>query len=229
MSILISQFDLMMRKIVRTSFIPAVVILLAGPALSGPITDTAALHALAARPAIEFVVGGVSRDFNDRDWTNQVIAEGISQLVVDEFKSDSRFVSLEDDPEIRDIVREFVAATWFGKELPQGKSLLDPNDAGEKLVITARLSDFHKTKSSSFGFGVGSATVTISVAVELEFSLGGKPILTSRGVGTGKTVLDAVIFKIAGDRISFDATTVGAAVRQAVHTAAQEALKAFGT
>jgi len=218
----------------RTHLAAALVaFVLTGPAFAGPITDkvldATAIQALGGVDgAIPFAVINVSRDFKDKDWNDQVIADGIRQLVVDEFVNNSRFISMEDNPEIRDAVRDLVAATWFGKDTPLPDFGASAPDAPKQLMISARLTDFSKRRMSGFGFGMGSATTTISVTVELDFMVSGKTILQTSASGSAKTATEAALFQIAGDKITFDATTVGTAVRAAVRDAAALGFKALG-
>jgi hypothetical protein len=185
------------------------------------------LQMLSARETVPFVVGGVSRDFKDDDWNDQVIAEGIRNLLVDEFKANPRFTNVEDNPEIRDSIKQFVASTWFGKAQPDDIGSVDKGVTPDQLVITARLTNFSKKRVSSFGFGMNAATVTIGVTVVLDFTLDGKKIYEAAGAGSGKTEQDSVLFQISNDQITFDATTIGTAVRKAVHNAVVQSMGAF--
>ena len=201
------------------------------PSFAGPVSktlDATAVKDLCSQPPIEFAVVGVSRDFDDPAWRDQLVADGIRQLLVDEYKADARFANLEDNPEIRDAVKNLVAATWFGKDPPAATPLHQDDATAKKLLISAHLVNLSKRRVSSFGFGMGAAETTISVTVALDLSVDGRTIMQTSGTGSAKTAQNAVVFQISSDHIAFDATTVGAAVREAVHVAVGESLKAFG-
>jgi hypothetical protein len=166
-------------------------------------------------------VVGVSNKTAEGEFSNLLIAQGIAQLVAQELYDTGNYVPVEDNPEITGRIAELVALSTQagGGNGNNDKPLEAGSLPGCDALASVKIVKFSKSRSKG-GFGPFS-TAKVEIAVEVEISLkdGDKPVVTSRGRGTGVTRSQSFLFQVRKDKVNFDQTSAGQATLQAVKEA----------
>lgn len=166
-------------------------------------------------------VVGVSNRTAEGEFSNLLIAQGIAQLVAQEFYDTGKFVPVEDNPEITGRINDLLAlAAQSGSGEAESDQALNSGRAlGCDAVATVKIVKFSKSRSRG-GIGPFSAA-KVEIAVEVEISLkdGDQPVVSAKGRGTGATKSQSFLFQVRKDKINFDQTSAGQATLEAVKEA----------
>ena len=163
---------------------------------------------------------GVKNEIQHPDWDNQLIAYGISHILLQKLFEKGGYAPVEDNPEIIAEINRLIALQWEKNTLPT------PEDADRaaarfycEAVAYARLTDFFTTRKRGFAGPFSRAVTKITVELEVYVKETGKPVRVSTGTGTAETRSSGVFFQIRKDRIYFDETAVGQATQKAIENA----------
>lgn len=169
------------------------------------------------------VVAEVVDETGNEKWRNHLIALGIADLLATELYETGRYVPVEANAEILEVLRGFLKERWVHSQagdLPE-RPLADEQiyaKTGCDAIASVVVKKFSTRRISSIGLVAASKT---TIEVELEVTLKEKSgrIGSAKGKGTAETRALGVLFQIRNDKIYFDETTVGQATKKAVQDA----------
>jgi len=143
----------------------------------------------------------------DKRFDGLLLSEGIANLVAQEFYDTGMFTPVEEKKEISQRIR-----TMTGAE----RSM--PVTAEARAEITkvgvSRIRGL-------LGF-LGGAKTTVKTTIRVILTRRGKLPISAEATASANTKAAGAFFEVRSDRISFDATSTGRMVQQAVHDAVRE-------
>lgn len=176
------------------------------------------LIASAAEP-MRLAVTEVSNETNQAEFNNLLISQGIAHLVAQELYDTGRYVPVEDNAEISGQVRELSNRALLGEHAEPSSAA---TESQQDATASVRILNFEKSRLRGFFGPFSSGKVNISIEVEVSIQEQGKTPVKALGQGTGTTQARGVLFQIREDRVHFDQTSAGQAVREAVARAVRE-------
>lgn len=169
------------------------------------------------------VVAEVVDETGNEKWRNHLIALGIADLLATELYDTGRYMPVEANSEILEMLRDFLKERWIhsqSENMPE-KPLADEQiyeKTGCDAIASAVVKKFSTRRISSIGLLAASKT-TIEVELELTLKEKSGQVMSARGKGAAETRALGVLFQIRNDKIYFDETTVGQATKKAVQDA----------
>ena len=162
------------------------------------------------------IVTTVKNETNEKQFNKLLVMDGIRNLVAQAFYETGEFVPLETGTEAKRNIEEFT-----------GKNGTDINEVEKKLphvTVKPIIKKIKKYRARAMLFGLSRASTTIEVTICLEIEeLDGKKRLVY-GKGKAKMKSMGVFFQIRDDKINFDETGVGKALKEAVYDAVRHYL-----
>lgn len=157
------------------------------------------------------VVAPVKNETREKQFNKLLVMDGVRNLVAQAFYETGMFMPLESESEAKKNIEEFT-----------GGNLTDANETLETLphaTVRPVIKKLKKSRTRTMLWGFSSATTRLQIEISLEIEdLDG----TSRivyGKGRAKMKSRGVLFQIRDDKINFDETGVGRALKQAVYDA----------
>jgi hypothetical protein len=169
----------------------------------------------------KLAVIGICNEIDDPRWDNQLIGQGLADLLFQGLCDTGQYIGVEQNPRVIDEILRLRALQWDRKS-----PFYQPADA-ERIsrkvradaVAYAKVKDFSLARQRfSIGpFGGGKTKVTVLVEVYLKEA--GGVLKRAQGKGEASTKQMGSFFQLREDKVYFDETTVGQAAQEAVKRA----------
>lgn len=168
---------------------------------------------------LRLAVVGVKNETREKEFSNLLIAQGVSQLVAQALFDSGHYVPVEDNPEITGRINDLMALAATARHDTFDYSTFDRHSLGCDAMATATIKKFSKSRVRSFLGPFSSAEVNIEIVVEVSLRIGDKPLMAAAGSGHGVTKSKGFLFQVREDKVHFDQTSVGQATQTAVEQA----------
>ncbi len=178
-------------------------------------------HAVAANAAEEagredlkrLIVTPVKNETKEKDFNKLLVMDGIRNLVAQAFYETGKFTPIESVREARSNIKGFT-----------GGNLTDANNTSEIIphtTVKPIIKKLTKSRTRTMLWGFSRAVSKIQIEINLEINDIDGTNTTVYGKGSAKMKSYGVLFQIRDDKISFDETGVGKALKQAVYDAVE--------
>ena len=136
---------------------------------------------------------------------------GIKSLVAQALFDTGMFIPLGKDPEAIKNIEEFI-----GRNIPKTN---DSNGTVDYMTIRPTIKKLKKSRSRFMFGGLSGATTKIQIEISLEIQDVDRSITIVYGKGKASMKSHGILFSIKDDKINFDETGVGRALKLAVEDA----------
>ncbi|MDZ7762129.1 MAG: hypothetical protein U5L00_17985 [Desulfovermiculus sp.] len=166
------------------------------------------------------IVTGVQSKIDDPEWNNQLVSQGLAQILEQELSNSGQFIIVETNPEIIDKLNRRFNEQKNTNEFDSIKSISAQNFPADAYAY-AVVKDFSVSRNRiQIGpFCSGNTSVEVKINVHLIGS--DTNHYSSLGLGKSTTKSLGAFFQIQNNQVYFDATTVGQAAKEAVQDAVQ--------
>lgn len=165
---------------------------------------------------VPVVVKAVTNHSREKQFSKLLIADGIRDLVGQALFDSGCFVPLETEGEAVKNLQSFSQKKY--------------GDPGEKTpwIVNVTIDKVKKSRSSANLLVFSTARTKVIVEVVLEIK--GEAGIFRKAIGKGEAKMRSrgVLFQIRNDKIYFDETGIGRAVRDAVNSAVEKMVKSLG-
>ena len=157
----------------------------------------------------------VTNETGENVFSELLIVQGMASLLTQDFYDSGLFVPVEENPEIKSRIKGMLAA--YSSTLPDLNTLVSQvQDMGCDALASAAITEMNKSRLSGFAGIFSGARTTITIKTRVQLRMPDGRIYSGTGEGQGVTKAVGAFFQIRHDKIAFDKTTVGRAVKEAI-------------
>lgn len=169
-------------------------------------------------------VVAVTNETDENVFSDLLIVQGMASLLTQDFYDSGLFVPVEENPEIKSRIKSMLAV--YSSTVPDLNMIVSQvQDMGCEALASAAITEMNKSRISGFAGIFSGARTTITIKIRVQIRMPNGQIYSGTGEGQGVTKAVGAFFQIRNDKIAFDKTTVGRAVKEAIGQAVDKVVE----